>query len=369
MPYIRTVACLFLGALVGGCGSSGSEADGQRSTEQSWLFVQSGENASLEPHGDGALLVLSGLSPVTVAFTDRPDRESRSLDSAWFLTRWNALFEGDPPNVALVLADEDERTIVVTVVEARHGAQARDGYYVVTDFDGGRAGLPMGEDLGPASLFIDNVSSPDDLVEGSDSTEVAVDVTSTTADRVTVAYMGMHSNEPETFGNSIVVWEGDLVGWFEPPLATAAIQGNAPVGELEISNLSPGATSYTFGYAVGTSSTAIASTVTIHPGGPSEMQTTSVSIETIAPDAVVVGYSLPTGAIPNQFGHWVGVWEGASVDISGPPPAFRSDVMNTNSQGSVPIEGIQLLRGTVYTVGYFVGADPSALAATVSFAP
>lgn len=363
------VACVSLVALVAGCGSSGTGAEDRGPGEESWLFAQSAANASLEPHGDGALLVLSGLSPVTVGFTDRPDRDSRSLDSSWFLTRWDTLFGDDPPNAALVLPDEDERTIVVTIAEARYGAGARDGFYVVSALDGGRDGLPIGEDLGPASLFIDDVSSPEDLGEGSESTEVELTVASVTADDVTVLYMGMNTNEPQSFGNSIVVWEGDGVGWNEPPLATAAVQDDAPAGSLSVAipNLTPDSTSYTFGYAVGASPTAIASVVTTLPGGPSETQATSVSVDEFGSDFILVRYSLPAGALPGTLGHWVGVWEGGSVDISGPPPMVRSDVTSQTDQGTVEINGIQLVRGTAYTIGYFVGPDQTELAATVTF--
>lgn len=65
-----------------------------------WLFVQAADSATVE----GSKLILKGVAPQTVMFTDRPDRMTGDATTASFVKMWSAgkdSFQKDPPNATL----------------------------------------------------------------------------------------------------------------------------------------------------------------------------------------------------------------------------------------------------------------------------
>lgn len=64
---------------------------------------------------DKILKRLNDVSDTTILFSDRPDRIVTSVSTADFVGNWTAgqdSFAADPPNAALVIANEDDTTIV-----------------------------------------------------------------------------------------------------------------------------------------------------------------------------------------------------------------------------------------------------------------
>ena len=366
MVWKRLVVGMAFAVVTWGCGDDGAESP--TSPEDAlWLLAQSAENASLERRGGGRLLLtLEELAPVTVAFTDRPDRDSRSIASTSFLQRWGALFDGDPPNAALVLAEDGQRTLTLTLHSARHSAGGTEAYFSATPVDADVEDLPLGLNLGVASLFIDDAPDPASLGPGDSSASIELTVTATTEDSLVVSFMGLNGNQPQTYGNSIVVWEGPDVRWDQPPVTQVPIPTNATAGAVAIPSLAPQQNPYAIAYTVGPSPTSIATVTTALPGEPTgDTQTTTLSIDDVMPTGFVVDYQLPAGSDPSTLGHWVGVWEGSMVAWSAPPIA-RTTISGSSSQGTAAIEGFDVLRGVTYTLGYFAGPNQTELAATVS---
>ncbi len=117
------------------------------------LYVQSARGMA---HENGQL-TLEGIAPLTIIFSDRPDRVTGHIPLDEFLDSWGEgddSFADDPPNAALSIFTEDEINDVIVVLSDPQldGDQLS---YSVEILDGE---LPASG--GPSSLFIDMVGRP-----------------------------------------------------------------------------------------------------------------------------------------------------------------------------------------------------------------
>ncbi|GFO81090.1 MAG TPA: hypothetical protein PKE02_06785 [Methyloceanibacter sp.] len=102
-----TLALVLAGALLATAGEE-KKAD--------FLFVQSAKSMSFDPAANK--LTLENVSPVTLFFTDRPERVAGNMKTAAFLPFWNEgkdSFKSDPPNADVSIVDGE--TLTQTVVE------------------------------------------------------------------------------------------------------------------------------------------------------------------------------------------------------------------------------------------------------------
>ncbi len=118
-----------------------------------FLFVQT--SAGMR-YADG-VLTLSEVSPITVLFSDRPERLAGHMATDDFVPFWSEgedSFESDPPNADLALLEQGEvENVVLTLHEPR--LEGRDLSYRVTILEG----QPPASG-GAASLFIDIIGRP-----------------------------------------------------------------------------------------------------------------------------------------------------------------------------------------------------------------
>ncbi len=125
------------------------------------LFVQTAHGAE---HADGRL-VLRGVTPSTLYFSDRPQRVVGHLHTAEFVGLWDDgedSFQEDPPNAVLAFVAQGEETpqdVVITITDPV--VTGADLSYAATVLDGTlpkRAGActlfidPFGRPLSPVSL-------------------------------------------------------------------------------------------------------------------------------------------------------------------------------------------------------------------------
>jgi len=117
------------------------------------LFVQNAQHAEINNNK----LILKGLSPTTLFFSDRPDRIAGHMPSAEILPLWKDgkdSFTADPPNATLSIFNKSEFTDVV--VELRNPVLKADELtYDVKVLNG-----PAMAKGGPCSLFIDIIGMP-----------------------------------------------------------------------------------------------------------------------------------------------------------------------------------------------------------------
>jgi hypothetical protein len=136
-----------------GCGG-GSKSD-LRGEDVEWLFVQTAERVLL----DNGVLELQGVDPITVFFSDRPERLAAHGLTSEFVTYWSTgggrdNFREDPPNATLaVVSEESVNDIVLTLFNPRLVDNTLS--YNVTVIEG--VDQLIG---GPASLFIDVIGMP-----------------------------------------------------------------------------------------------------------------------------------------------------------------------------------------------------------------
>ncbi len=118
-----------------------------------FLFVQSAEGVT---YADGRL-TLKGISPVTILFSDRPERLAGHMATADFIPFWGEgadSFKSDPPNGTLSVVEGGAMdNVVMTLREPR--LAGRDLIYEVKVLEG----TPPASG-GAASLFIDIIGMP-----------------------------------------------------------------------------------------------------------------------------------------------------------------------------------------------------------------
>ena len=120
------------------------------------LFVQTAGGLT----SDGSSrITLEGVSPSTIYFADRPQREVGHMSTSRFVDLWDEgdnSFATDPPNAVLSFAEPADRTpeeVVVTIRDPR--ADGNSLSYQVNVLDGT---LPAS--TGPVALFIDPFGRP-----------------------------------------------------------------------------------------------------------------------------------------------------------------------------------------------------------------
>ncbi len=132
-----------------------SEVTEQQLEDIEALFVQTA--AGMSSQGD--TLTLHGLSPSTLYFSDRPQREVGHMTSRSFVDLWaegENSFEKDPPNAVLSFAEPGDRTPEDVVVEIQSPALEGDALtYRIKVLDGA---VPA--TTGPCALFIDPFGRP-----------------------------------------------------------------------------------------------------------------------------------------------------------------------------------------------------------------
>jgi hypothetical protein len=119
------------------------------------LFVQTAASTT----SDGARITLLGMSPSTLYFADRPQREVGHMSTRQFVDLWGEgdnSFEENPPNAVLSFADEGDRPPVDAVVVIREPRLDGDVLtYGITVLDGT---VPAA--TGACALFIDPFGRP-----------------------------------------------------------------------------------------------------------------------------------------------------------------------------------------------------------------
>ena len=147
-----TILMVVLLAQAGLFPTGGSATDDTKKAEL--LFVQTAQDARL----DVEKLILKGISPAVLFFTDRPERIAGSMKNDRYLKLWTEdgkdSFLADPPNATLsVFADDTVGELVVTLRNPQFTGD--DLTYDINVIKG----KPL-EKGGPCALFIDIIGMP-----------------------------------------------------------------------------------------------------------------------------------------------------------------------------------------------------------------
>jgi len=132
-----------------------SEITEQQLEDMEALFVQTAASMT----SNGGILTLKGLSPSTLYFADRPQREVGHMSSQQFIANWgdgDNSFAQNPPNAVLSFAEPGDRVpedVVVEIQDPRLDGDALSYSIKVLDGTVPRA-------TGPCALFIDPFGRP-----------------------------------------------------------------------------------------------------------------------------------------------------------------------------------------------------------------
>ena len=118
------------------------------------LFVQNAKDVTV----DGGKLILKGIGPTVLFFSDRPERIAGHMTNDRYLKLWREdgkdSFLADPPNATVsVFADDTETNLVVTLRNPQF-----TGDNLTYDISVIQGKLP--EKGGPCSVFIDIIGMP-----------------------------------------------------------------------------------------------------------------------------------------------------------------------------------------------------------------
>ena len=137
---------LFLGVFV---------ANAAEEKKADFLFVQTAKNMAFDP--DTSTLKLENVSPVTLFFTDRPERIAGNMETTKFIPFWSEgadSFKSDPPNADVSIIDG--KTMKQTVVELKDPVLDNDTLtYTVKVIEG-----EMPTEGTEVAVFIDIIGRP-----------------------------------------------------------------------------------------------------------------------------------------------------------------------------------------------------------------
>jgi hypothetical protein len=116
----RTFIASALAAPVLPLGSAiAQDIDGQPGKQADFLFVQTAKGMTFDKSANK--LTLEGISPVTLFFSDRPERIAGNMKTAAFVPFWSTgkdSFLKDPPNADVSILEGDKLRQVVAVLQS-----------------------------------------------------------------------------------------------------------------------------------------------------------------------------------------------------------------------------------------------------------
>jgi hypothetical protein len=193
---------------------------------------------------------------------------------------------------------------------------------------------------------------------------------------VAVNYVTSEANKPQTNSNTIYVWKttSSKVPWGNTPEGSTSVESDRPVSTQFLDFPFEVQQDYVVGYGVAADPNAVCSTVYI-PGATYNDPTTyvtsdtTISINSYGNNYIQVKLVGLGNYSPSANKNWVGVWESDNVPYSGDPVA-KASVSLPSASGLIYIPDVQVVVGTVYSVGYFMAAGAAgrtALAASTTF--
>jgi hypothetical protein len=97
--------------------SARAQTEQQRSANADFLFVQTSKDVTFDK--SASKLTLNGVSPVTLFFSDRPERVAGNMKTAAFVPFWSEgkdSFLSDPPNADISILEDNKLRQVVAVL-------------------------------------------------------------------------------------------------------------------------------------------------------------------------------------------------------------------------------------------------------------
>lgn len=182
------------------------------------------------------------------------------------------------------------------------------------------------------------------------------------ADQISVSFDTMPGNQPNSYGNSIAIWQNqNTVPWNQEPLKVQAIDRNTPSGSMGFHGLNITNNSYIIGYMVGPYLDSgqkcgnVVSTAFLPAGENSEQQQdfeSSLTLKFIGTTSVAFSFNMPSGVTPESNGAWCGIWRSSVPSYNNPPEAVIPVNINAQS-GTLSFNDFNIGLGLTYTIALF----------------
>ena len=172
---------------------------------------------------------------------------------------------------------------------------------------------------------------------------------------VIVKYWSLPANQPNTYGNSVSLWNSTIPNLQVEPLASEPITDNSEVGSVFIP-YGFQQTNYSVTYQTTdyTSMCALAQ-ILLAPAAVPIPTYVSLTISSLDSSGVKVIYSTLPGYTPAKYKNWVGVWQGYESPYSTGSALNTVPIPTDASQGEV---AIPFTPGPfTYTLIYFLGEN------------
>lgn len=215
------------------------------------------------------------------------------------------------------------------------------------------------------------------FLSATNSTSVSIGIQGVpTAQGAIVSFITLPANTPKTYANHIYVWQttANAVPWGKSPDGDTALNTDSSQSTTMVS-FPFEQKGYIVGYAVAPTPQAVVATVYMpadQQNNPPAWQFAQLGLNVVyyGNNLVQVQYTGLPQYSPATNKNWIGIWQGTQVPYTGDPIKKVDVSQDAPSSGYAVIEGIKLLIGVSYCVGYFV-VEPvkgrTSLAASASF--
>jgi hypothetical protein len=184
---------------------------------------------------------------------------------------------------------------------------------------------------------------------------------------VVVGYTGVPGNQPDSYNNSVALWDTWSPVIDGPhkttPLRVVPISCDIQPSTVHVPWAFTG-TDYLISYQVGESMTTMCAALqlSLHLK-PMVVPPSSISLSVYELDdsSITIVYSTLGGYLPKTYENWVGVWQGFAGPYFAPPPDAWAPVGRDRTQDLLKVSNLQILPGFVYRVIYFTGPPTDGL--------
>ena len=188
-------------------------------------------------------------------------------------------------------------------------------------------------------------------------------LTNVTGTTIDYAWETMPGNLPKTNGNTAFLWQTSAQQVpSAAPIQSQAVGSDNEDGSDQFGSLQVTEEAYLVAYAVGGEVANIVMLAMVPAGADVASQTVvpDVTITFVGSTSISFSYAMPPGTQPGADGDWVGIWQGVGESaLYASPPMGMQPIAGGSPSGNGAFTGIQVLRGTQYTIGYFKGGwDP-----------
>lgn len=180
-----------------------------------------------------------------------------------------------------------------------------------------------------------------------------------TGQGVIVNYVTDTANQPKVNANHIYVWEttANTVPWNKSPDGDTPIQSDSSTS-TQMVTFDFEDKGYIIGYATAPTPLAVCATIFIPEGkqtDPTAWQydTVTANVVAVATNVVQVKYHTLDQYLPATNKNWAALFLGGHANYSG---SFikKASIPTDSRDGYLVIQGVKLLIGTTYTVGYLM---------------